>query len=71
VTDRATITDAFFSYQPASDLPAGRSTATLIARDTAGNETRREWSFTLAAAETLLRNVSVTPPIRRLPWATR
>lgn len=66
VTGDATVTDAFFSYRPAADLPLGRNTVAVVARDAAGNETRREWAFTVSQAEALLKSVSVSPQGRAL-----
>jgi len=45
VTDQATITDTSVSFKPDSILPLGRNTVTVIARDRAGNETRKTWAF--------------------------
>jgi hypothetical protein len=42
VTAQATITEAFFSFRPAADLPAGRNTARVTVRDGAGNEAQQE-----------------------------
>lgn len=49
VTGQATVTEAFFSYRPDTALPAGKTSVAVVARDLAGNETRREWSFQLSA----------------------
>lgn len=43
VTPRADITPERFSYR--SDLPPGRYTAEVVARDYAGNAVNRSWSF--------------------------
>jgi hypothetical protein len=61
VTGEATVTDAFFSYRPTADLPLGKNTVAVVARDAAGNETRKEWAFTLSAAEALIQQLTVTP----------
>ncbi len=61
LTNQATITGAFFNFTPAGNLPAGRNTVVVIARDKAGNETRREWVFTITPAETLIRSLTFTP----------
>jgi len=45
VTDEANISDTAVSFKPDSVLPIGRNTVTIIARDRAGNETRKEWAF--------------------------
>jgi len=45
VTEEATITDTSVSFKPDSILPLGRNTVTIIARDRAGNETRKAWTF--------------------------
>lgn len=66
VTGDATITEAFFSYRPGADLPAGKNTVSVIARDRAGNETRKDWAFTITPNETLIKSVSVTPEARTL-----
>lgn len=61
VTGKTTITDAFFSFRPDADLPTGRNTAVIVARDAAGNETRREWAFSVTPAATIIKTVAVTP----------
>jgi hypothetical protein len=61
VTADATITPAFFSYRTSDDLPAGRHTVAVVARDQAGNETRQEWSFTISASENPIRSLAVSP----------
>jgi len=61
VSAQATITDAFFSYRPTEDLPLGRNTVTVLARDAAGNDTRREWAFTVSAAEALIQELTYSP----------
>lgn len=66
VTGDATVTEAFFSYRPQTDLPVGKNTAVVIARDRAGNESRKEWAFTIAANETLIKSVSVSPEAKTL-----
>jgi hypothetical protein len=66
VTADATVTEAFFSYRPAADLPAGRYTVTAVARDRAGNENRKEWGFTVAANENLIQSLTVSPQARTL-----
>lgn len=60
VTSRAILTDSFFTYQPQTDLSQGKVTAKLIIRDTAGNATSREWSFTLVPVA-LLKTVTAAP----------
>ncbi|WP_395092047.1 stalk domain-containing protein [Armatimonas sp.] len=50
VTAKATVTEAFFSYKPDPALPAGKTTVAVVARDMAGNETHRAWSFQISAA---------------------
>ena len=50
VTERATITEAFFSYRPDPELLAGKTIVSVVAKDMAGNETRREWNFVVSAA---------------------
>ncbi|MGC4047883.1 MAG: stalk domain-containing protein [Armatimonas sp.] len=49
VTAKATVTEAFFSYKPEAPLPAGKTAIAVTARDLAGNESSREWSFQVAA----------------------
>ncbi|MES2459411.1 MAG: stalk domain-containing protein [Armatimonadota bacterium] len=66
VTSQATITEAFFSYRPEADLPNGRNTAVAVVRDDAGNETRREWAFTLSPAEALITDITFTPDTKTL-----
>ena len=50
VTSKTTVTEAFFSYRPDQPLPAGKSTAVIVAKDHAGNETRRVWTFSIVAS---------------------
>jgi len=66
VTARATITDAFFSYPPPADLPGGKNTVVVTLHDAAGNETHREWSFTVTPAEILLKRVTFIPENKTL-----
>jgi hypothetical protein len=61
VTANATVTDAFFSYRPDAALPLGKNTATVVVHDGAGNETRREWAFTMTPGTALLKSVTVSP----------
>lgn len=61
VTAQSTITEAFFSYRPENDLPMGKNVVTLVARDDAGNETRKEWGFTISAAESLVQELTYSP----------
>lgn len=61
ITAQATITEAFFSYRPDADLPMGKNVITLVARDDAGNETRKDWGFTISAAESLVQELTFTP----------
>ena len=55
VTSKTTVTEAFFSYRPEPALAAGKTKALVVAKDYAGNETRREWSFNIGA--------SASPPV--------
>ncbi|MBC7807595.1 MAG: copper amine oxidase N-terminal domain-containing protein [Akkermansiaceae bacterium] len=66
VTGTATVTDAFFSYRPATDLPLAKNTVTVVTKDVAGNESRKEWAFTLTAAESLIKTVTLTPELKTL-----
>ncbi|MBC8102720.1 MAG: copper amine oxidase N-terminal domain-containing protein [Cytophagales bacterium] len=66
VTDQATITEAFFSYRPDTDLPNGKNTAVAIVQDDAGNETRREWGFTLSPSEALIKELTFSPDTKTL-----
>lgn len=52
VTAKTTITEAFFSYRPDQALPVGKSKALVVAKDHAGNETRREWAFSIGESAT-------------------
>ena len=61
VTADATITDAFFSYKPGADLPAGVNTVKVAAGDAAGNVISREWSFKVAQSETFVHGLTFTP----------
>jgi hypothetical protein len=61
VTAAATLTDAFFSYRPTADLPKGKIDLLLVARDVAGNETRRYWSFMVSPAQNPITGLQVTP----------
>jgi len=61
VTAQATVTDAFFSYRPEADLPVGANTVSVVVRDVAGNETRKNWGFRLSAAEALIQELSFSP----------
>lgn len=65
VTGRAIFTETFFTYQPQSDLPQGPVVAKLTARDAAGNETSREWRFTVIPTA-LLSSVVALPDNRPL-----
>ncbi len=66
VTEQATITEAFFSYRPNADLPNGKNTAVAVTRDDAGNETRKEWSFTLSPSEALITDITFNPDTKTL-----
>ncbi len=61
VTAQATVTEAFFSYRPDTDLPMGKNILTVIARDEAGNETKKDWGFTISAAESLVQELTFSP----------
>lgn len=66
VTAQATVTDAFFNYRPDADLPQGKNIVTVVAKDNAGNETRKDWSFTVSASEALIKDVTFTPDTKTL-----
>ena len=61
ITGQATVTESFFSYRPAADLTAGKKEVTVVARDAAGNETRKAWAFTVVAGVNPIKDVSVQP----------
>lgn len=61
VTAQATVTEAFFSYRPEADLPIGKNTVAVVVPDVAGNETRKEWEFTISQAEALVENLTFAP----------
>jgi hypothetical protein len=61
VTAQAQITDSFFSFKPTADLPLGKNTVAIVAKDKAGNEVRREWTFTVSAPANPITSLSVTP----------
>ncbi|GAB4451696.1 MAG: hypothetical protein OHK0029_01340 [Armatimonadaceae bacterium] len=60
-TSKATVTNAFFSYQPENPLPMGKNTVQVTVQDNAGNATTRDWSFTLSQAEALIQEISYEP----------
>ncbi|MBC8134345.1 MAG: copper amine oxidase N-terminal domain-containing protein [Fibrella sp.] len=66
VTSAATVTDAFFSYRPTTDLPLAKNAVTVVTKDIAGNESRKEWAFTLTATESLIKTVTLTPELKTL-----
>ncbi len=66
VTTQANVTGALFAYRPTQDLPSGRNVALLTVRDKAGNETKREWAFTLAPVVSPIKVVTVSPEGRPL-----
>ena len=61
MTAQATITGAFFSLRPDADLPQGKNTVSVIVQDKAGNETRKNWDFTVSTAEALVQDLTFTP----------
>ncbi|WP_309710899.1 copper amine oxidase N-terminal domain-containing protein [Armatimonas sp.] len=65
VTARAIFTETFFTYQPQADLAPGPILAKLTAHDTAGNETSREWRFTVIPTS-LLKSFVALPDDRPL-----
>lgn len=65
VTARTIFTDTLFTYQPSTDIAPGPVAAKLIARDVAGNETAREWHFTIIPVA-LLSSVVALPGDRPL-----
>lgn len=66
VTSKATVTEAFISYKPEVDFISGKEVVTIVAHDYAGNETRKQWSFTVAPQESLIKSVSFSPDTRTL-----
>jgi hypothetical protein len=61
VTASADVTDAFFSYSPKEDLPLGKNTVTLIAKDKSGNEAKREWAFTVVMPPPAISKITLRP----------
>jgi hypothetical protein len=61
VTAQAQITDSFFSFKPTANLPLGKNTVVIVAKDKAGNAVRREWTFTVSAPSNPITSLSVTP----------
>jgi hypothetical protein len=61
VTADATVTDAFFSYRPAAELPAGETAVVVTVKDGAGNETKQAWKFAVTPASSVIRSVAVSP----------
>ena len=66
VTAQAKVTDGFFLYKPAADLPPGPNTVAVTVSDKAGNQTRREWSFTVTPVFSPLKVVVIDPEGRTL-----
>lgn len=66
VTAQAEISDVYFRYAPTAALPAGRNTVTVIARDAAGNEARRDWAFSVASEETPIKSLTASPTNKTL-----
>ncbi len=69
VTNDAVFTEGFFSYKPALALKPGKIDAQLLVRDAAGNELKKEWSFTIqgASAEPI-QSVSLSPTDQALSY---
>jgi len=61
VTAGAKISDSFFSYKPAADLPVGDHTVALVVKDAAGNDASRSWKFKITGAANPIRSLSLTP----------
>lgn len=66
VTKATTRTEVFFSFRPDQDLPAGKNTARVFVKDGAGNETQKDWTFTIAPGEPLIKSVTFTPQNKTL-----
>lgn len=49
VTDNATVTSTYVSYQPTSDLTYSTYEVTLEVSDASGNKATKEWSFSVVA----------------------
>ena len=70
VTADAVFTDGFFSYKPVAPLKPGKTVASLLAFDAAGNQLRKDWSFTIgspADAEPL-RSIEIAPSDKTLDY---
>lgn len=63
----ASVSEGFFSYKPGADLPTGRHTLSLVLRDLAGNQTRREWAFTVVEMP-LLKSLRIQPTDKPLDY---
>lgn len=61
ITAKVDLTEAFFTYKPAEDLASGKYVVTIIAKDTLGNESRKEFEFTVAPPEKPVRTIAVSP----------
>ncbi|GAB4452063.1 MAG: hypothetical protein OHK0029_02360 [Armatimonadaceae bacterium] len=61
ITSQAEVTEAFFSYTPKEELSAGKVVVTVAIKDEAGNESRKEWDFTVAPPEKIVRSYSISP----------
>ena len=61
VTSSATVTESFFSYSPSPDLKAGQNSVVVVARDAAGNESRKAWNFTVVPGVNPIKSLTVEP----------
>lgn len=70
VTADAVFTDGFFSYKPSAPLKPGKTVANLLAYDVAGNQLRKDWSFTVGSPEGAepLRSIEVAPSDKTLDY---
>lgn len=66
ITAQATITPAFFSYRPAADMAVGPVSVSVLTKDGAGNEAKREWAFTITPAAKPLTTVAFSPADKTL-----
>jgi hypothetical protein len=70
VTADAVFTDGFFSYKPSAPLKPGKTVASLLAYDVAGNQLRKDWSFTVGGETNAdpLRAIEVAPSDKTLDY---
>ena len=60
-TKQATVTESFFSFQMNEIMAPGRKNMVVVARDNAGNETRKTWFFNVVAGVNPVKSVTVEP----------